>query len=121
MIEYFYVKGWYLLYPSLGQQRAFSTNHYEEGVHSINPDQLDSAGPNVPDDLRADKGWQDSRFTTPLVMLGEEIKELFDEFNNHLHQVPLVDCYHRLIASGGDSAILVKRGQEFLHGVNLSI
>jgi hypothetical protein len=35
MIEFFHLHGLTLIYPSLPFQTSFSTNHYEEGVHTI--------------------------------------------------------------------------------------
>ena len=109
-----------MIYPSLSNQRAFSTNHYEEGVHSINPDQLDKIGVIVPDVLRADKGWQDFRFTTPLVGSQEtgEIQELFKEFDNQ--NLPLIDCYHEVVTNG-DSSILVQKGKMFVQNLRFNL
>ena len=56
-----YIYGKTLIYPSLPSQMSFSTNHYEDGVHSVRDDDYT---PFVKDELREDV---DARFTVPLV------------------------------------------------------
>ncbi|KAJ1543113.1 hypothetical protein HK405_009486 [Cladochytrium tenue] len=62
LIEHMYAEGLTLLYPSLPNETSFSTNHYEDGVHSVPDGWRRTVAP--VDRLRA---VPDERFRVPLV------------------------------------------------------
>jgi hypothetical protein len=59
LVEFMYAKGLVLIYPNFYNQTSFSTNYYEEGIHSV-PEGME---PKVPDYLRENS---DDRFQVPL-------------------------------------------------------
>ncbi|KAJ3143147.1 hypothetical protein HK100_008266 [Physocladia obscura] len=75
LIEYMYLKALTLIYPSFPAQVSFSTNHYEQGVHSVSDGDIIQ----VPDIIRE---IPDERFTVPLFTRkdGEKIGKILDQY-----------------------------------------
>ncbi|KAJ3281448.1 hypothetical protein HDU76_008927 [Blyttiomyces sp. JEL0837] len=120
LIEYMYNNTLYMVYPSFPNQTSFSTNHYEEGVHSV-PEGMEIV---VSDRLRE---VVDERFTVPLlerrheemvwrvlprgredVVFGD--RDFGDgDGDSHVRGkvikktrvVPVVDLFHEVVVAGG--------------------
>ncbi|KAJ3081990.1 hypothetical protein HK102_001986 [Quaeritorhiza haematococci] len=120
-----YANGLFLVYPNFRDQRSFSTNHYEEGVHSV-PEGYEVQ---VPDTIRfeRDPGLVDLRFTVPLLDRNESaviwktfpvtssaIKQVFLDSNNGVN-IPVVNLHHEREEKGTQG--LVENGKEFLKRV----
>jgi hypothetical protein len=69
MIEFMYINSLVLVYPNFPDEKSFSTNHYEEGVHTV----PDGRSIDVPDTTREGQGLEmvDTRFTVPLLQVYE--------------------------------------------------
>jgi hypothetical protein len=106
LIEFMYAKGLVLVYPNLESQMSFSTNHYEEGVHSV-PEGMEVR---VPDYLREDS---DPRFNVPLLSHHDTklIQNLF--LNVEDHDMPIISLHHHLVSFEA----LTKLGQDWAERV----
>ena len=100
MIEFFYLNKLVLLYPSFPHEQSFSTNHYEEGVHTRVPSDTESGlshSIHDVDTLRSDKEWQDERFTVPLLAKNHEflVERAFQAFRRQIDStIPLINVHH---------------------------
>lgn len=91
MIELMLIKGWYMLYPNNPNSASYSTNYFEQGVHS-QPDYPQF----YPDTIKE----RDQRFTVPLMQyLSPNLSQ-----NLTLREMPFVDLFHQL--STEDALIL---------------
>lgn len=96
-----YLRKHLVLYPNLHNQKSFSTNYYEEGVHSV-PSGMEIQ---IPDKLRVPE-LIDTRFTVPL--LGYIDQPLFrKQFGlgmdaEKLMRLPVVDVLHRAVGAYGN-------------------
>jgi hypothetical protein len=111
-----YIYGKTLIYPSLPNQTSFSTNHYEDGVHSV----ADKDAPSVRDVVREDV---DVRFTVPLVRR-EDAGEMWAAIwgvekavaeiggGGGVEGLPVVGMEHRIVEGGIKE--LVVRGKKFV-------
>jgi hypothetical protein len=96
MIEFMYINSLVLVYPNFENEKSFSTNHYEEGVHTV-PDSERQI--EVPDRTREqiDPGMIDTRFTVPLIQIYEAhfvwkgiVGSAVD-----VDEMPMFDLYHQ--------------------------
>lgn len=108
MIEYMYAKNLVMLYPNFPDQKSLSTNHYEEGIHSV-PEGKEIQ---IPDRIH---GGLDDRFTVPLFQIYEQ-HLLWNRLRDwrESDDVVVVSLYHRLVIGGlkemeKDSMEYVKR------------
>ncbi|KAJ3293039.1 hypothetical protein HDU79_000755 [Rhizoclosmatium sp. JEL0117] len=117
LIEFMYLKNLVLVYPNFPNQTSFSTNHYEEGVHSVK----DGDVVRVPDFLREDV---DERFTVPLLertdasRIWESLRKV--GLNDILRSLPIVDLQHRLAQGENDGNgldKLAKNSESFRNNV----
>ncbi len=110
-----FAKGLVLVYPNFPDQQSFSTNHYEEGIHSV-PEGMETR---VPDVLREA---QDERFLVPLLGLKDAVRVSSSFPRTYIERVrmeetgaiPWISLYNQVV-NGSD--ILVTRGREWLEGV----
>lgn len=115
LIEYMYAKSLVLVYPNFERQASFSTNYYEEGVHSV-PEGMEVR---IPDYLRED---QDDRFNVPLLSKrdAQHVYSFLDlYFSNdsnpkRLKKMPLISLHRQL----DTLERLVKTGQDWLDSVS---
>jgi hypothetical protein len=103
MIDFMVLNGLLMVYPNFENQTSFSTNHYEEGVHSV----PDTHTFTVPDKLRF---VVDERFTVPLFPVAEEssLWQLLEQAGKawrdkqHTHDecslFPTVSLFHKAIS-----------------------
>lgn len=101
LIEWMYAKGQYLLYPNFKDQISFSTNYYEEGVHSV-PEGNQVV---VPDRLRV---IPDARFQVPLV---QEMQD-FKDFPNSTREIQLISIYNQFARNHSE---LLTAGREWMN------
>ncbi|KAJ3210296.1 Nucleotide-binding protein 2, partial [Clydaea vesicula] len=103
MIEYMVAKNIKMIYPNFNNQTSFSTNHYEEGIHTVKEGDEEI----VTDSLRQERdiGLVDFRFTVPLFQVSENHliwSKLLKYFNNsnklnvtrNVNELALVTLYH---------------------------
>ena len=104
-----YAKGLFLLYPNFNNQVSFSTNYYEEGIHSV------PAGSKVvvPDRLRV---IPDERFQVPLFDVKDynQIMDVFNNFPKSKDNVPLISIYNQVIQ---DFPEFLKVGNDWISNV----
>lgn len=111
LIEYFYLKGLYLIYPAFEDARSFSTNHYEDGVHTVSEEDYekmlkDNSFP--AEQLNVERGTIDHRFTVPLLVA--EDKELaMDAFKQTTEIKTIFNVFHK-VSSLED---LIQKGAEY--------
>lgn len=84
MIELMLIKGWYMLYPNNPNSASYSTNYFEQGVHS----QPEDSPHFYPDTIKG----RDRRFTVPLMPnlpqnLPQNLSFIDTPFINLFHQV----------------------------------
>ncbi|KAJ3219161.1 hypothetical protein HDU67_002494 [Dinochytrium kinnereticum] len=97
LIEYMYLYGNVLIYPSFPNQTSFTTNHYEQGIHSVG----DAQTAEITDQLRHEA---DQRFTVPL-MSRDQAEETFDALPRTVEEagravMPVVNLQHEVERGG---------------------
>jgi hypothetical protein len=102
LIEYMYAKGYFLLYPNYENQSSFSTNYYEQGVHSV-PEGFKVI---VPDSLRQ---VPDPRFQVPLV----NDVNLLQNFPIKQDQIPWISVHNRIVTVSD----VLRQGEEWIQKV----
>jgi hypothetical protein len=99
LIEFMYAKGYFLLYPNYENQVSYSTNYYEEGVHSV-PEGFAVV---VPDTFRQ---VPDYRFQVPLVT----DFDLLQTFPTLQEEIPWISIHNRIV----NESDAVMQGQEWI-------
>jgi hypothetical protein len=94
MIEFMYINSLVLVYPNFSEEMSFSTNHYEEGVHTV----PEGRNIEVPDTTREEQDPEmvDTRFTVPLLQVYEAHfawRGVVDS-GVGIEEMPLFDLYH---------------------------